>query len=263
MSYSDWLTTQRVERFKTPVPLAQMSDEISTPPEEIRSCLDRQPAHHLWSGNKLYCLRLCGADHVCLDQEHSVIGAAEAIFLQSGFQCRREIGNAAHIERLQREPSFVGIEQGKNLIDLWALRVDGKKIDLWILEGKGKQAKTFDYYNMAYALGQVFSERPDSNIIADMLGALKSKSRPGPGRGLCWDYAHRLSNAWRERGFAPRITVGVLVPEWSPDIIWNGHPEEIESGYFSSPIKIFRNFVEQARSSETLRPGPKSRLVLV
>jgi hypothetical protein len=241
-----WLETQPVERFSNPIPIDEILSDIGIPADEsarskVRKELDGHPIVHLWSGNRLYCLRLCGPKHVCLDQEDSVIGAAEAVFRESGYECRREFGSAEHIGLLSRRerPSLEGIASGRNLHDLVALRVQDRKVDFWMMEAKGKQAG-FDFFNFGYALGQIFSERSDSLLLAEMLGV---KKKP-PGRGLGWEHAQALFKAWTERGFIPRVTVAVLVPEWSPDFVWlNKQPCRRDASYFSPPIEIFRYFI--------------------
>jgi hypothetical protein len=241
-----WLETQPAERFSDPVPIDEMLSEIGRPTDEsvrsrVRDELDGHHIDHLWSGNRLYCLRLDGPKHICLDQEDSVIGVAEAVFRESGYECRREFGSAEHIRLLSKRerPSLEGIASGRNLHDLVALRVQGRKVDFWMLEAKGKQAG-FEFFNFGYALGQIFSERSDSLLLAEMLGV---KKKP-PGRGLCWESAQTLFKAWTERGFIARITVAVLVPEWSPDFVWlNKQSCRKDASYFSPPIEIFRHFI--------------------
>jgi hypothetical protein len=103
------------------------------------------------------------------------------------------------------------------------------------VEAKGKQASNFDFFNFAAALAQVF---PLSSTY--YLNGIRLT-----GRGLCWRHAQRLLRAWTELGFRVTITVGVLLPEWSPDIIWDGTAARREAGYFSPSITVFRDFIEE------------------
>src|SRR5258706_3272367 len=94
---TEWLEAQdtRLNRFKCPVPLTEISCEVQESPKDIRAFVHqcKQPIYHVWESLyagrlrrcKPYCLRLSGCDHVCLDWEDSVVGAAEAVFRQRGY----------------------------------------------------------------------------------------------------------------------------------------------------------------------------------
>jgi hypothetical protein len=124
--------------------------------------------------------------------------------------------------------------------DLWALKRhgdDGKDIDLYILEAKGKQAGGFEFYCFAGALGQVFPV--SAALLSVMIGAPKN-----PGHGDCWRFAQKLHAVWAERGFRPMITVGLLLPEWWPDVVWtNRRSQTRPTSYFARPLADFRQFL--------------------
>jgi hypothetical protein len=129
---TEWLEAQdtRLNRFKCPVPLTEISCEVQESPEDIRAFIHecKRPIYHVWKHlhrelkpTKPYCLRLSGPDHVCLDWEDSVVGVAEAVFQQRGYTCRREIGSPEHLSQLCRDPSLDSLRPGSNRRDLWAL----------------------------------------------------------------------------------------------------------------------------------------------
>jgi hypothetical protein len=236
---TEWLKAQhnRLERFKSPVPLTEISREVQETPQDILNFVHQfnKPIYHTWdhlyrgklTPAKPYCLHLSGNSHACLDWEDSVVGAVEALLKLRNYTCLREIGNAEHLSRLCKDPSLDSLVPIPNLRDLWALKRDGKYIDLYILEGKGKQTGGVDYYCFGEALGQVFP------LSAEPLS-----------HGLCWKFAQELYAAWTELGLRPTITVGLILPDWSPDIVWsNGRPSERTAGYFSRPLAEFRRFI--------------------
>jgi hypothetical protein len=247
---TEWLEAQdtRLSRFKCPVPLTEISCEVQESPEDIRAFVHqcKQPIYHVWeqlyagklSRCKPYCLHLSGRDHVCLDWEDSVVGAAEAVFQQQwGYTCRREIGSPEHLSRLCNEPSLDSLDPGSNLRDLWASKRDGRDIYLYILEGKGKQTQGVNFYCFGEALAQVFP------ISAEPLRKMLGDPKKRASHGLCSKFARQLHAAWTELGLQPKITVGLILPEWSPDIVWSsGKPRERTTGYFSRPLAEFRRF---------------------
>ncbi len=90
-----------------------------------------------------------------------------------------------------------------------------------------------------------------------MLGV---KKKP-PGRGLCWEHAQTLFKAWTEHGFIPRVTVAVLVPEWSPDFVWlSKQTTRKDAGYFSHPIEIFRYFIGTGKTTTDAKTTKPERL---
>ena len=254
-----WLEAQdrNLVRFAHPVPLSEVSSEAGKPVEGIRTFLRESgtPVYHVWehvhggrtSRSKPYCLHLSGPDEVCLDWEDSVVGALEAEFRRRGYATRQQIGSPEHLAKLSLEPSLAPLTPGSNLRDFWALRQSNQDIDLWILEAKGKEAFEFDFYCFAEALGQVFPVEAD--LLSIMLG---TKRRSG--HGICWNAAQHFHAVWTERGYQPTITVGVVVPEWSPDIVWSGGKiRSIGSCFYARPLTDFRHFLAYG----TMPTGPR------
>jgi len=249
-----WLNDQdsQLDRFKNPIPLSKISAELNESPDDIRAFLQQcgHPIYHVWEHNgsrsKPYCLRLSGRDDVCLDWEDSIAGAAMAVFQQRGYKCRQELGTDDHLIRLCEDPScFDSLAPGINQRDLWALRRrghDDREIDLYILEAKGKQASTFDYYCFGQALGQVF---PVSASLVKKMGGMYRKPTPERTHGRCWFLAERLYQAWTQLGLRPTITVGLLLPEWSPDILWTDKARIRQNSFYARPLADFRQFVER------------------
>jgi hypothetical protein len=131
---------------------------------------------------------------------------------------------------------------GVNLRDLWAQRHDDDCIDVWIVEAKGKEAGAFDRYCFAEALSQLFE------IPAEPLSALLGSHRKA-GHGLCFKCANQLLRGWLERGWKARITLAVLIPLWTPDVIWNGTTAKLRSqSYFQRPYEEFIEFIDEGRS---------------
>ncbi|MBW1972514.1 MAG: hypothetical protein JRI44_06730 [Deltaproteobacteria bacterium] len=156
---SDWLNKhdQNIDRFKKPVPIDTVAKELNIPSDLIKSYFQNnryELVYHIWehkyrkriSRSKPYCLRLNGANTVGLDWEDSIIGSAEDYFQNLGFQTKREIGTEKDLLKLIDEPDLSKLASGKNLRDLWALRKNGKNIELYIIEAKGKESYEFDYY---------------------------------------------------------------------------------------------------------------------
>ena len=258
-----WLKKQdaRLVRFKRTVPLEELSREIGEKAADIRAFIARseRPVFHTWehthrktiSRTKPYCLRLAGPGDVCLDWEESVVGAAEAIFKEQGYDCRREIGTKDHIAKLCNGPSLDTLVPGVNKRDLLALKKYGdanKRIDLYILEAKGKQASGFDFHNVACALGQVFPI--PKLLLNEILGDYKKKSE-GYTRGECWSIAQALYGRWSALGFHPTITLGLLLPNWKPDVVWNKpQARTYPASYFERPLSELRGFLEGVAGDE-------------
>jgi len=256
---TQWLEAHdtNLGRFRHPVSLAEVSREANEPAGDICAFLHEssKPVYHIWehvyrgkrSRSKPYCLRLSGPAHVSLDWEDSVVGAAEADFQRRGYETRHQIGTPEHLSRLSNEPSLGSLTPGSNLRDFWALRRVGQDIDLYIVEAKGKEAGGFESYCFAEALGQIFS------VSADVLSAMLGTKRR-PGHGICWSAAQHLYAAWTQRGFRPTITVAVLVPEWSPDVVWSGgRPRFIEACFYARPLANFRLFLANGIPSQGSR----------
>jgi hypothetical protein len=253
-----WLEShdQRLDRFENPIPVSVLADEITEVPGEITAFLRTnlaEPVYHVWehthkgraSRSKPYCLRLNGPDTVGLDWEDSVVGASESEFRRLGYQTARELGKEEHISALLDVPNLLALTPGRNLRDLWALRKEGKTVNLWIIEAKGKEAWPFDYYSFAEALSQVFPV--PGELLTALLGGAK-----GPGRGLCWRFSKRLHDAWKSQGFNPTITVAVLVPEWVPDVVWvNSSARRIPGSYYGRPLSTFREFLATGRTDSS------------
>jgi hypothetical protein len=250
-----WLEShdKKLDRFRAPIPLSVVADEIGEGPGKIKACLRTElaePPYHVWehthkgrtSRSKPFCLRLAGSDTVGLDWEDSVVGAAEAEFNRLGYQTIREVGRDEHISALIRTPDLSMLSPGVNLRDLWALRREGAVVELFIIEAKGKEAWPFDYYSFAEALSQVFP------VPAELLSALLGAARRA-GHGLCLKFAKRLYDAWRLHGYLPTITVAVLVPEWVPDVVWiDSRTKRISDCYYARPLSTFRQFLATGKT---------------
>lgn len=246
---NQWLSghDSRLEEFWNPIPLDKVGSEIHESEERIREFLqqDASLCYHVWEHNyrgpsrsKPYCLRLNGPNTVGLDWENSIIGSAEAVFRTQGYQTARELGTEDHISSLISNPDLSVLKPRANTRDFWALKKDGKSVDLYIIEAKGKEAYEFDYYCFAEALSQVFPT--PSEPLSALLGAKRAS-----GRGLCWQFALQLREGWIKSGYAPTVTVGLLLPEWTPDIVWSGGKvREIEGCYYARPLSDFRKFIE-------------------
>ena len=251
-----------LSRFGVPLPLEKAAQEIGVGAKELRARLTdgATPPHHLWrhtyggrqKRSKPYCLRLGGPDHLALDWEDSVVGTAEAAFARRGFETKRQLGEETHVGELIRRPSLDSLRPGANLRDLWALRVSGNDVDLWIVEAKGKQAGGFEHYCVAEALGQLFPVPAEP--LSDLLG-----SRHGPGHGLCLTYSHQLLDGWRSAGRRPRITLGLLLPWWRPDVVWGDRiARAIPGSYFDRPQRALEEFLG-GRDSRAKSGTPKER----
>jgi hypothetical protein len=250
-----WLEShdQRLDRFENPIPVSVLADEIGEVPGEITAFLRTnlvEPVYHVWehthkgraSRSKPYCLRLNGPDTVGLDWEDSIIGATELEFRRLGYQTARELGKDEHISALLGVPNISALTPGKNLRDLWALRKEGKTVDLWIIEAKGKEALPFDYYSFAEALSQVFPV--PGELLSALLGGAKRA-----GHGLCWKLARRLHDGWRSQGLNPWVTIAVLVPEWIPDVVWvNAKAKRVPGCYYGRPLSTFREFLATGKT---------------
>lgn len=246
---AEWLTHHdaRLDRFRIPLPLSVLADETSIPVDTVRLALTHanSPPFHCWphmyagrsSRSKPYCLRLNGFDTVGLDWEDSVVGAAEAAFQVAGYQTARELGTAEHMTALARHPDLSRLRPGTNLRDLWALRFDGDRIDLWIIEAKGKEAYEFDHYCVVEALSQLFP------VSAAPLTALLGTPRQA-GHGLCWTLTQQLDSAWRSQGFIPRITLGLLLPASAPDVVWSGGKvRQLARSMYGRPLEALQQFL--------------------
>lgn len=244
-----WLASHdhRLERFREPISLNNVGQETGEPPDRLRAFLAQTttPPYHIWphtyrgrtSRSKPYCLRLNGPGTVGLDWEDSIVGAVEAAFQRMSYQTAREIGTQEQLSRLLANPELSGLSSARNQRDFWALRRDGNEIDLYIVEVKGKEAYDFDYYCFAEALSQVFAVPAEP--LSALLGAKKAA-----GRGLCWKYAQYLYDGWPSSGFKPTITAAILVPDWSPDVVWSGGKvRRIPGSFYSRPISTFRRFL--------------------
>ncbi len=256
----DWLVAhdERLDRFEQLVPLHELASESGAGAAEIRARLTdgSVPPYHVWSHvhagkrsrSKPYALRLGAPDAVALDWEESVVAAAEAELTRRGFETQRQLGSETHLAALLARPSLAGLARGHNLRDLWALRVGDGHADLWIVEAKGKEAGGFEHYCVAEALGQLFP------LPAEPLSELLGSSR-GAGHGLCWDYARRLLPAWRAQGLKVRVTLGLLLPFWAPDVIWgsDARVREVAGPCFARPLRALHEFIESGRSDATSR----------
>jgi len=254
----EWLAAHddQLVRFRTPIPVEKLATEVNEAPTEISKFLadNSELVFHLWghtykgrtTRSKPYCLRLNGVDTVGLDWEDSVVGAAEAMFRRQGYQTARELGNEAHLASLIVKPDLTRLTSGVNQRDLWALRQRDEHIELIIIEAKGKEAYEFDHYCFAEALAQVFP------VPAEPLSLLLGTKR-GSGHGLCWQYAKRLYTAWLEAGFKPTITVALLLPEWTPDIVWSGGKiRHIPDAFYSRPLAEFRQFLTTGETASQI-----------
>lgn len=221
----DWLEShdERLDRFAELVPLRDLASETGASEGDLRARISSAatPPYHIWPHlhagkkrrSKPYALRLGAPDAVVLDWEDSVVAAAEGEFTRRGFETRRELGSETHLAALLARPTLTGLVSGQNLRDLWALRVDENRADLWIIEAKGKEAGGFEHYCVAEALGQLFPVPAEP--LSELLG-----SRRGAGHGLCWNYANQLLPAWLAQGLKVRLTLGLLLPFWAPDVVW-------------------------------------------
>jgi hypothetical protein len=182
---------------------------------------------------------------VGLDWEDSIVGATELEFRRLGYQTARELGKDEHVSALIHTPDLLNLTPGRNLRDLWALRKEGKTVDLWIVEAKGKEAWPFDYYSFAEALSQVFPVQGE--LLSALLGGAKRA-----GHGLCWKLARRLHDGWRSQGLNPTVTVAVLVPEWIPDVVWaNGEAKRVPGCYYGRPLSTFREFIATGKTDSS------------
>lgn len=247
----------QIDRFRNPIPISDVCNEIGVPFDRVLGFFQQnnETPFYQWSHthgsrasrSKPYCLRLNGPDTVGLDWEDSVIGAAEAAFRMKYYQTSREIGTEEHICSLIANPDLSIIDPKQNKRDLWALRRDEKNIELYIIEAKGKQAYGFDHYCFAEALSQVFPVPREP--LSMLLGAQKEASQ-----GLCWQYARRLYHGWESAGLRPNVTVAVLVPEWSPDVVWSSNKvQHIPGCFYERPLAAFRRFL--ATGETDIRPG--------
>jgi len=129
-----WLAEHddRLDRFKSPIPISVMSQEAGLTPDETRQTVaDPNTAiWHLWKHTyrgktrrtKPYCLRINGPDTVGLDWEHSVVGAAAAEFRRRGYATALEVGTPEHMELLRKTPELGHLIPGTNQRDLVACR---------------------------------------------------------------------------------------------------------------------------------------------
>jgi hypothetical protein len=177
---------------------------------------------------------------VCLDWEDSVVGAAEAELKRRGYECRREVGTAEHLALVLREASLDGLVAGVNQRDPFALKKTGADRELCIIEAKGKQAGGFDYSVAAEALGQLFPV--PGPLLTDLLGSPKED-----GHGRCWRFAQSVLEEWVRQGLRVTITLGLLLPEWAPDVIWsNKKARRSTAAYFQRPIAEIRQLLAGA-----------------
>jgi hypothetical protein len=250
----DWLTAHNadLQRFAQLIPLTAVAKETGLDPDTIHSTISTaEPAiYHVWShthagktrASKPYCLRLAGQDSVCLDWEDSVVAAAEAEFRRMGYSTCRELGTDDHIQCIIEDPDVALITAGVNLRDLWAQRRDGSRIDFWILEAKGKEAGGFDRYCFAEALSQLF-EIP-AEPLTTLLGTRRKASH-----GLCFRIANQLLNGWQHKGWEASVTLALLVPLWTPDMIWEASVAKHRSKpYYQRPYDEFVEFIEHGIS---------------
>jgi hypothetical protein len=250
----EWLAghDDNLQRFAALVPISTVANETGVDPNAIRKAIiTAEPAiHHVWSHthagvkrpNKPYCLHLANPEAVCLDWENSVVAAAEAEFQRRGFVTCRELGTETHIQCLIEDPDLRRMTAGVNLRDLWAQRREGDHIDFWIVEAKGKEAGGFDRYCFAEALSQLF-EIP-AEPLTSLLGTRRKASH-----GLCFKLANQLVVGWKQRGWQATITLAVLVPLWTPDVIWDGATAKPRSrSYYQRPYDEFVKFVEHGGS---------------
>jgi hypothetical protein len=251
---TSWLAGHdaNLERFAQLVNLSTVAQETGLAIDAVRKTIATADSciFHVWSHthagrtrpNKPYGLHLGGPESVCLDWEDSVVAAAEAEFQRRGYLTCRELGTDEHIQCLVNDPDLRRLTAGTNLRDLWAQRRDGNQIDFWIIEAKGKEAGGFDRYCFAEALSQVFE------IPAEPLSALLG-SRRKASHGLCFKVANQLMEGWRKKGFEVKITLAVLVPLWTPDVIWDGAAAKTRPlPYYQRPYDEFVEFIEQESS---------------
>ncbi len=238
----NWLVSHdsNLARFRIPIPLDVVAHETGADPVEIERYLEggNAPCFHVWehehagkvSRSKPYCLRMSGPTTVGIDWEDSVVGAAESELQRKGFETCRELGSEADMGHLERTCSLKGLFPGTNQRDLWAIKRSGSEIEAWIIEAKGKEAGGFEHYCFAEAMGQLFE------VSTDVLTALLGQKRRA-GHGLCWRIANTLARAWKEQGLTCTISLAVLVPNWRPDVVWEGGRVcGIPDFYYSRPL---------------------------
>jgi hypothetical protein len=236
-----------IDRFRKPVLLTTVADEIDVLIDDVRRFLasTREPLFHSWphkyrgriSRSKPYCLRMSGPDTVGLDWEYSIVGAVEDAFRRKRFETCQELGTDDDTERLISDVSLDGLTPGVNQRDLWALRRNQDAIDLWIIEAKGKEAAGFDHYCFAEVLGQVF-EIPAAPLT-DLLGTQRKA-----GHGLCWRIASRVNDAWKVRRLKATVTIAILLPAWTPDVVWkSGQACCIPQPYYGRALEKFNQFL--------------------
>ncbi|MCA9251028.1 MAG: hypothetical protein R3E58_01395 [Phycisphaerae bacterium] len=241
-----------IDRFRNPVSLANVADEIGASIGDVRRFLatTSEPIYHIWSHeyrgkisrSKPYCLRLNGPESVGLDWEHSIVGAVEGAFRDEGFETCQELGTDNDIERLISDVGLGGLSPGLNQRDLWTLRHDQDAVDLWIIEAKGKEAGGFEHYCFAEVLSQVF-EVP-AEPLTSLLGA-KRKA----GHGLCWRIANRISDAWQQRGLTATLTVAILLPAWAPDVVWkSGLACQTQEPFYGRALESFNRFLSSGET---------------
>jgi hypothetical protein len=227
--------------------MSDVASETNLAVEDVRRILREAcpPVHHAWehrhgqkvSRSKPYCLRMNGPDSVGLDWEYSVVGAVEGEFRRRGYTACQELGTELDIASLLQTGSLDGLTAGINQRDLLALRREGDQLDLWIVEAKGKEAGGFEHYCFAEVLSQVFEV--SSEVLTDLLGSRKPTSH-----GLCWRIARELLAAWTGQGYAPTITVAILVPNWRPDVVWGDKAvRHTESAYYARPLSAFMAYL--------------------
>jgi hypothetical protein len=251
-----WLAEHdlKLDRFMDLVPISTVATETGLSVDAIRETISTSqiPVYHIWSHtyqgktrpSKPYCLRVGGPDAICLDWEDSVVAAAEADFRLRGYDTCRELGTDEHIQCLIGKPDLKQMTPGVNLRDLWALRLDGDCIDLWIIEAKGKEAGGFSRYCFAEALSQLFE------ISAELLSTLLG-SRRRASHGLCYRFANQFVSGWKERGRQATVTIAVLIPLWNSDAIWNGVAKTRYRAYYQQPFDELVEFVGKGSSRAT------------
>ena len=144
---------------------------------------------------------------------------------------------------LLKDPDLRPLTPGKNQRDLFCLSRDGKYLDLWIIEAKGKEAGGFDFYCFAEALGQLF------HVPAALLSALLGSER-GDGHGRGFEIAERLVEGWRGSGLVARATLAVLVPLWGPDAVWTDRVSVRPQPYYQRPISTMEAFLESGSTRD-------------
>lgn len=197
---SAWLRDQesRLRRFHTPIPVDVVAAEAQLAAVDVLDATRTGLVHHIWPHvhrgqarpSKPYCLRENGPNTVGIDQEDSVIGACEAEFRRHGYQTCREVGTPDDVDVLRDELDLSRLSPGTNQRDLFALRRSDRRVDLWLVEAKGKEAAEFDHYTVAEAIGQLFPVPAEP--LSALLGgprapatdgarrSLRACSRPGP-----------------------------------------------------------------------------------